>query len=55
MVDISFSFLTLEALNPSQMMRMISDMMRQTTGAFGQGMQGGPSGGQQQSTGWGPK
>jgi hypothetical protein len=55
MVDISFSFLTLEALNPSQVMRMMSDMMRQTTGAFGQGMPGGTSGAQQQSTGWGPK
>ena len=54
MVDITFSFLTLEAFNPSQMMGMMSDVTRQTTGAFGQGMPGGTSGGQQQSTGWGP-
>jgi hypothetical protein len=54
LVDISFSFLTLEALNPSQMMKMVSDMMRQTAGTFGQGMQGGASGPQEKSTGWGP-
>jgi hypothetical protein len=55
MVDLSFSFLTLEALNPSQMMKMASDIMRQTAGAFGQGVQGGTtSGSQDKSTGWGP-
>jgi hypothetical protein len=36
MVDLMFGFLSLEAFNPSQLMRMTSDMMRQTTGAFGQ-------------------
>jgi hypothetical protein len=55
MVDISFSFLTLEALNPSQLIKMTSDMITQTVGAFGQGAQGGTPGSQQQSTGWGPK
>ena len=53
MVDIMFSFLSLEAFNPSQMMRMTSDMMRQTTGAFGQGSQKEPSQSQPQA-GWGP-
>ena len=43
MVDLMFGFLSLEAFNPSQMMRMTSDMMRQTTGAFGQGSQKEPS------------
>ena len=38
-VDLMFGFLSLEAFNPSQMMRMTSDTMRQTTGAFGQGFQ----------------
>lgn len=53
LVDIMFSFVTLEALNPSQMMRMTSDMMRQTTEAMGRGMPGGPAGPQPQG-GWGP-
>ena len=52
-VDLMFSFLSLEVSNPSQMMRMTSDMMRQTTGAIGQGFQRSPSGPQPQ-TGWGP-
>lgn len=39
MVDLMFGFLSLEVSNPSQMMRMTSDMMRQTTEAFGQGFQ----------------
>ena len=34
MVDLMFGFLSLEAFNPSQMMRMTSDTMRQTTGAL---------------------
>ena len=53
LVDIMFSFLSLEALNPSQMMRMTSDMMRQTTEALGRGVQGGSAGPQPQG-GWGP-
>jgi len=53
MVDLLFGMLSLEAFNPSQMMRMTSDMMRQTTGAIGQGFQRSPSGPQPQ-TGWGP-
>jgi len=53
MVDLMFSFLSLEAFNPSQMMRMTSDMMRQTTGAFGQGFQRGTSEPPPQA-GWGP-
>jgi hypothetical protein len=52
MVDLMLGFLSLEASNPSQMMRMTSDMMRQTTGAFGQGLQKSPSGPPQ--TGRGP-
>jgi hypothetical protein len=53
MVDLMFGMLSLEAFNPSQMMRMTSDMMRQTTGAVGQGFQKSTSGPQPQ-TGWGP-
>jgi hypothetical protein len=53
LADLTFGFLSLEAFNPSQMMRMTSDMMRQTTGAFGQGFQNTPPGPQPQ-TGWGP-
>jgi hypothetical protein len=52
-VDMTFSLLTLEAFNPSQMMRMTSEAMRQTTGAPGYGTQGGPSGSQERTTGWG--
>lgn len=54
MVDMTFSFLTLEAFNPSNWMKMTSDMMKQTTGAVSQGVQRGAAGSQQQSTGWGP-
>src|ERR1043166_7779806 len=43
MVDLMFGCLSLEAFNPSQMMRMTSDTMRQTTGAFGESFQRGPS------------
>jgi hypothetical protein len=39
MVDLMFGFLSLEAFNPSQTMRMTSDMIRQTTGAVGQSFQ----------------
>jgi hypothetical protein len=53
MVDLMLGFLSLEAANPSQIMRTTSDMMRQTTGAFGQGFQNTPPGPQPQ-TGWGP-
>jgi hypothetical protein len=41
MVDLMFGCLSLEAFDPSQMMRMTSDTMRQTTGAFSQGFRGG--------------
>jgi hypothetical protein len=51
-VDLMFSFLSLEAFNPSQMMRMTSDIMRQTTGAIGEGFQGRNSGPPPQA-GWG--
>jgi hypothetical protein len=51
MVDLMFGFLSLEATNPSQIMRTTSDMMRQTTGAFGQGSQNSTPGPQ---TGRGP-
>ena len=49
MVDLMFGVLSLEAFNPSQMMRMTSDMMQQTTGAFGQGFQKDPSTSQAQA------
>jgi hypothetical protein len=51
MVDLMFGFLSLEAFNPSQMMRMTSDTMRRTTEAFGQSSQRGSS---QPPAGWGP-
>ena len=68
MVDLMLGFLSLEATNPSQIMRTTSDMLRQTTGAFGQGSQNStprpqterepmpsPSAsGAQPQAGWGP-
>jgi hypothetical protein len=54
MVDMTFGILTLEAFNPNQMMKMATDTMQQTTGAFDQGAQRGPAGSQERSTGWGP-
>jgi hypothetical protein len=53
LVDMTFGVLTLEAFNPSQMMKMASDTMRQTMGAPAQGPQGGPAGSQERTTGWG--
>jgi hypothetical protein len=53
MVDLMVGMLSLEAFNPSQMMRMTSDMMRQTTEAVGQGFQkstSGPQHGEWQTT-----
>jgi tryptophan 2,3-dioxygenase len=54
MVDLSFSFFTLEAFNPNRMMHMTSEVMQQTSGAFRQGMPEGSLGTQQESSGWGP-
>ena len=54
MVDMTFSMLMLQALNPSQMMKMASDVMQPTTGASGQNAQARPSGPQAQAAGWGP-
>jgi hypothetical protein len=54
MVDLAFSFLTLEAFNPSRMMQMTSEMMQRTSGAFRQSTQGGAPGTQQEPSGWGP-
>lgn len=54
MVDMMSSCLTLEIFNPSQMMRMTSDMMKQATGGRGQRNQENASGSQQQSSGFGP-
>ena len=51
LVDMTFSFMTMEAFNPGNWMKMTSDMMRQTMGGAGQGAS---SGSQQESTGWGP-
>ena len=50
MVDLMFGCFSLEACNPSQMMRVTSDTMRQTTAAFSQGFRSAPSASQ---TGWG--
>ena len=54
MMDITFGCLTLEAFNPSRWMKMTSDMMKQATGAAGQGAPSGPSNSQQESADWGP-
>jgi hypothetical protein len=54
MVDMTFGLLTLEAFNPNQMMKMATDTLKQSTGAFDQGAQRGPAGSQEKSTGWGP-
>ena len=51
-VDLTLGFLSLEALNPSQMMRMTSDMVKQSTTAFGQTMRGGQSAGESQPGPW---
>jgi hypothetical protein len=53
-VDMTFGFLTLEAFNPSQMIRRAADTIQQSTGSFQQDAQRGPSGSQERSTGWGP-
>jgi hypothetical protein len=54
MVDMTFSVLMLEAFNPSQMMKMASDMTQQTTGTTSQGTQARPAGSQERGAGWGP-
>jgi hypothetical protein len=51
-VDLMFGCLSLETYDPSQIMRMTSDTMRQTTGAFSQSFRSGPSASQ---AGWGPQ
>lgn len=52
--DLTMSFFTLEAFNPSQMMRTVSDVMKQSTGAFGRSAPQDPSRihGTQQETNW---
>jgi hypothetical protein len=42
-VDLVLGCLSLEGFYPSQMMRMTSDTMQQTMGAFSQGFRSGPS------------
>src|SRR5215471_20350936 len=37
LVELMFSILSLEALNPSQVLRITSDTLKQTTGAVSQG------------------
>lgn len=54
MVGLAFSFLTLEAFNPSQMLQMTSEMMQQTSGAFRQRPQGSDPSTQQEASGWKP-
>ena len=53
MVDMTLGFLALQAFNPSQMMKMASDMTQQSQRTPGQGAQGGPRS-QDRATGWGP-
>lgn len=53
-VDMTLGFISLEALNPSQMMKMASDMMQQSSAAFGQSRQGGDSRAQESWSSWGP-
>ena len=55
MVDLTLGIFSLEALNPSQMMQMTSNVMTQAMGAVGQGIPRGQSGPSQSTdTGWGP-
>jgi hypothetical protein len=54
MVDMTFGLLTLEVFNPGQVMKMASDVMQQSTGAFTRPAQGGTMGSQERTTGWGP-
>ncbi len=54
MVDMTFGLLMLEAFNPSQMMKMASGVMQQTTGASGQGGQARPAASQARAAEWGP-
>ena|SRR5215471_8916321 len=54
-VDLMLGFLSLEASNPSQIMRVTSDMMRQTVGAFEQGFQKNTSGSQPPPSTSGPQ
>src|SRR5262249_19754212 len=54
-VELLFNFLSLEASNPSQHMRVTSDMVRQTVGAFGQGFQKNTSGAQPPPSTSGPQ
>src|SRR5215467_4676884 len=53
-IDVMFSFFSLEAFNPSQLMRLTSDITRQTTGAIGRSFQGGNSRPQPQASGGSP-
>jgi hypothetical protein len=52
-VDVTLGLLTLQTFNPSQVMKMASDMMQQTTGTPGNGAQGDPRP-HGRTTGWGP-
>lgn len=53
-VDMALDCCTLQAFNPSQLMKMASDLMQQTTGTPRQGPQGSPPPSQDHTTGWGP-
>lgn len=53
-VELAFSFFTLEAFNPSRMMQMTSEMVQQTSEAFRQSPPRGTAGTRQESSGWGP-
>ena len=54
MVDMTFSLLMLDALNPSRMTRMASDATQQGAEAFGRGARRGAAGSQERAEGWGP-
>jgi len=57
-VDMASGFITLDALNPSQLLQMASQLMQQSTGMLSPGMWMGGSragmGSSQPTTGWGP-
>ncbi|HEU4390064.1 MAG TPA: hypothetical protein VFV34_19840 [Blastocatellia bacterium] len=53
-VDLTFSTLSPQVLDPNTWIRATSDVLRQTVGAMGHVMPGASSGSQSEGTGWGP-
>lgn len=53
LVDIAFGVFTGQTLNPSEWMRMTSDVMNQSADAVSQGLRATVAGAKQASSGWG--